>query len=104
MRNLLSLIGLVVVVFLGLGYYLGWYKLGIAKGTNGNMQVSFDVNTSKITDDAKSGASRVGEFVDGLKKEPVENKKDFMGPTLPSDWVAPTPTKPTPAGLPGPGR
>ena len=104
MRNLLSLVGLVVVVFLGLGYYLGWYQFGIAKGTNGNTQISFDVNTGKITDDAKKGASRVGEFVDGLKKVPADDK--FVGPTLPADWTAPTPAtgKTPPAGLPGPGR
>jgi hypothetical protein len=88
-RNLLSLVGLVVVGFLGLGWYLGWYQFAIAKGTNGNTQISFDVNTNKIKDDASAGASRVGEFVDGLKKVPAGEKKDFMGPTLPGDWTTP---------------
>lgn len=98
MRNLLSLIGFVVVVFLGLGWYLGWYQFAIAKGTNGNTQISFDVNTNKIKDDASKGASRVGEFADGLKKVPVGEKKDFMGPTLPADWTSPVTIKSPPTG------
>jgi predicted negative regulator of RcsB-dependent stress response len=92
-RNLLSLVGLIVVVFLGLGYYLGWYQFAISKNTNGNTNISFDVNTNKIKDDASKGASRVGDMVDGLKKEPTGEKKDFVGPTQPS--VGPTPTPPT---------
>jgi predicted negative regulator of RcsB-dependent stress response len=92
-RNLLSLVGFVVVVFLGLGWYLGWYQFAISKNTNGNTNISFDVNTNKIKDDASKGASRVGEFVDSLKKEPAGEKTDFMGPTLPGDWSTPATTK-----------
>jgi hypothetical protein len=92
-RNLLSLIGLVIVVFLGLGWYLGWYQLGISTGESGNTQISFDVNTNKIKDDGRKGLSRAGEFVDSLKKEPVEAKNEFVGPTLPSNWNSPSSKK-----------
>lgn len=88
MRNLLSLVGLVIVGFLGLGWYLGWYKLGITTGASGNTQISFDVNTNKIKDDGRKGLSRAGEFVDSLKKEPADSKSEFVGPTLPNDWSA----------------
>ena len=96
MRNLLSLVGLVVVVFLGAGWYLGWYKLGVTKGNTGNVQVSFDVDTSKIKDDTSKGVNKVGDIVNGLKKEPTETSKDFVGPTLPSDWTPPSNSKSTP--------
>lgn len=92
-RNLLSLVGFIIVAFLGLGWYLDWYRLGIRTGDSGNTQISFDVNTNKIKDDGRKGLTRAGEFVDSLKKETVDDKKEFVGPTLPNNWTAPTANK-----------
>lgn len=85
MRNLLSLVGFLVVVFLGLGWYLGWYSLGISTGESGNAKISFDVNTNKIKDDGRKGLSKAGDFVDSLKKDSNDAKNDLVGPTLPSN-------------------
>lgn len=89
MRNLLSLVGFLVVAFLGLGWYLGWYSLGISTGEAGNAKISFDVNTNKIKDDGRKGLSKAGDFVESLKKDSSEGKTEFVGPTLPANGSTP---------------
>jgi autotransporter-associated beta strand protein len=41
MRNLFALIGVTVVGFLGVGWYMGWYKLSVSKTTAGNLSYGF---------------------------------------------------------------
>ena len=60
MKNLLALIGLVVVVFLVGGAYFGWYSFSSRTGLDGRSQYQFDVDTNKIKDDARHAAERVG--------------------------------------------
>jgi hypothetical protein len=83
MRNLLALVGLAVVLFAGLGWYLGWYKLSVSKGDDGKLQIKADVDTQKVQDDSgtffKNAATAIG------KK--LENSGDAKG---------------APAGTPGP--
>jgi hypothetical protein len=107
-RNIFSLIGFVVVVFLGAGWYLGWYKLDWATGSDGRAKIGLDVDTSKVSSDIKKGGEKVGNFVDSLKSNPSAEKnkqqsedKNFVGPPIPADWAPPTNGKPA-AGLPGP--
>lgn len=72
MKNILALIGLVVVVFAGAGWYLGWYKLeSVAKSANGETNVSVKVDTSKIGDDAASFHERIADLM-----SKVEDKAD----------------------------
>jgi hypothetical protein len=66
MKNLLALIGLVVVLVAGLGWYLGWYKL---TSEAGNLKV--DIDTKEIRDDLKKGREAVGKILDEHGK-PVE--------------------------------
>jgi hypothetical protein len=109
-RNLFSLIGFIVVVFFGAGWYLGWYKLAWTTGSDGNPEVKVNVNTGKVKDDVKSGVSRAGEFIDSLKSNPNAEKAakqaadpNFVGPPIPADYVAPgQPKGPPAAALPGP--
>lgn len=111
MRNLFSLIGFVVVAFLGFGWYLGWYKLDWATKSDGTTSVHVDVDTKKVAGDLRAGANRAEEFIATLKtKTPAEKAKqqtddpNFVGPPIPADWQAPGAPKATPAaGLPGPG-
>jgi hypothetical protein len=88
MRNLLALIGLAVVVFLGAGYYLGWYKLDTSTGLNGKQHISFEVDTKKIAADSKDGLEKAkdkaGDLVDNLKKDQSEGTSQPTGPHLPS--------------------
>jgi hypothetical protein len=88
MRNLLALIGLAVVVFLGAGYYLGWYTLDTSTGLNGKQHISFEVDTKKIAADSKEGLEKAkdkaGDIVDNLKKDQSEAGNTPSGPHLPS--------------------
>jgi len=63
MRNLLALIGAVVVGFAVIGWYCGWYRLGISKTTDGNLQVETNVNTKKVVDDSGAFFKKAGEAV-----------------------------------------
>ena len=64
MKNLLALVGLVVVLVAGGGWYLGWYKLGSEPAGSGHRKINVDVNTNKISEDLKKGRETVGGFLD----------------------------------------
>ena len=59
MRNLLALLAAGVLVFLGIGWYLGWYKISSAPGADGHRQISIDLNTNKIKEDVNRGESKL---------------------------------------------
>jgi hypothetical protein len=63
MRNTLALIGLVVVLVVAGGWYLGWYKLSSEPGTDGHRKVNVDVNTDKIIQDEKKVQQKVGDLI-----------------------------------------
>jgi hypothetical protein len=63
MRNLLALVGAVVVGFGVIGWYCNWYSLGISKTPDGNLQVETNVNTKKVADDSGAFFKKAGETV-----------------------------------------
>ena len=63
MRNLLALIGLIVVLFFGLGWYFQWYTFVLHPGEDGQRRIELNVNTNKIADDTQSGVAKVGEII-----------------------------------------
>jgi hypothetical protein len=105
MRNLLALLGLAIVVFAGLGWYLGWYHVAVAPAADGHKKVEFDVNTSKLQTDVSAGLDKGKQLVDSFRKDsptpptaPAEGSKDFVGPPKPSNLPPATP----PTGGSGP--
>jgi len=89
MKNLLALIGLVVVLVAGGGWYLGWYKLGTEPGGAGHRKIEVDLNTNKISEDLKKGRDAVGGFleksVDGQPtSRPLDPNVTWTLPPLPS--------------------
>jgi hypothetical protein len=103
MRNILALIGAAVVVFGGLGWYLGWYQFDLATGTDGKVHINGNVDTTKIVDDSKKFGEKVGKVVDGAKDKGEPTKPaEFVGPPAPPDMpTRPTaPTVRTPTTLP----
>lgn len=62
MRNLLALIGLVVVGVAVVGWYCGWYSLSVSKGTEGRPEIRTTVNTEKVSSDSGSFFERVGKL------------------------------------------
>lgn len=67
MRNILALIGLVIVVFIAIGYVRGWYSFTVSSGTDGKTHIAVDVDKKKIREDGSSAADKAGEFVDNLR-------------------------------------
>lgn len=63
MRNLLALIGLVVVLFFGMGWYFQWYTFAVQPSDNGQQRIELNVNTQKIVTDAKSGVNTVSKVI-----------------------------------------
>ncbi len=80
MRNLFALVGLATVAFLGVGWYMGWYKISSQKSPDGQQNINVSLDTGKITDDVqagvKKGAQVGGELVDKVK----ENKDEKPAP------------------------
>jgi hypothetical protein len=100
MRNLLALIGLAVVIFGGVGWYCGWYKLSVNRGQDGNLQISTEVDTHKVSEDSSSFFKKVGQMVGDKANngQPSAPPVSTPGP-LPS--IPPVPTPPVNTGNPG---
>lgn len=114
MRNLLALVGLVVIGVAGVGWYLGWYKLNVTRTTDGNLQINTTVDTKKAETDSaaffKNASTIIGSQIDksGQSAPPDGTPGATPGPgaqgqTSAFNPLAPTaPTAPT-APAPGPG-
>ena len=63
MRNLLALVGLLVVVFAAVGWYCGWYKISVNREPDGNLQIKTNVDTDKVVNDSSAFFEKVGQLV-----------------------------------------
>jgi hypothetical protein len=69
MRNLFALVGAGTLTFVGLGWYLDWYRLARQPSPAGTQRLQVDLNADKITGDVKKGIERGGEIIDHLRDE-----------------------------------
>lgn len=69
MRNLLALSAAGVLVFLGIGWYLGWYKISTTPSADGHRQISIDLNTNKIKEDVNKGESKLHDALTNDKNQ-----------------------------------
>lgn len=83
MRNMLAFIGLVVVAFVGIGYYLGWYQFVWSPGKDGKQNINVQVDTKKIGADVEIGGDKVGQLVKDKLKNQNETDAEFVGPPDP---------------------
>lgn len=81
MRNLLALVGALVVVFAGLGWYLGWYKLSVSKTADGNLRVQTEVDTNKIVADSEDKLKRAGAYLGNQLDKAGQDAKAGPPPT-----------------------
>jgi len=104
-RNLLALVGLVVVAFGGLGWYFQWYTFARKIGLDGKTQLTLDVDTRKIAEDAKTAGDRIGSAVQTPPTTPVTtpaaDPNGLVGPPAPP-WYPPNPPVGPPVGPPAP--
>jgi hypothetical protein len=70
MRNILALIGLVIVLFIAIGYSRGWYSFDVSPGSDGKTHIAVDLDKKKIKADGENAVDKTGEFVDGLRSKP----------------------------------
>jgi hypothetical protein len=105
MKNLLALVGAVVVLVVGLGWYLQWFKFGSESGTPGHPKFNVEVEADKIKADLKKGKETVGEFikehetgkgVPGLPTGSIPNPDGTFVPPPSLPPLPPLPPPPTP--------
>lgn len=87
MKNTLALIGAAVVVFLGLGLYLGWYTFKREPSSAGHTRINVDINQQKIGQDIRAGAEKVKEAIDK-----AQENYDKNNPPAESTSAKPAPT------------
>lgn len=92
MRNLLALIGFVVVLFFTVGYFRGWYTFDMTTGTDGKTNVNIGVDRNKVGNDIHEGVNKAGETIEKLKTKPATDPQ-----VQPAAGV-----QPPAASLPGP--
>ena len=86
MRNMLALFGAALLAFVGVGWYLGWYKVrSQAASVPGQHSLNIDINTNKITKDLQQSEQRLQQILE--KKGGEEIKNAAGGLTLPSPEV-----------------
>ena len=83
MKNLLALVGLIVVGFAGLGWYLGWYNLAVKSTPDGKYNVAGDVDSRKITDDIKNAGKKLGKVLNEETGSTPATGNNFVGPPVP---------------------
>src|SRR5262245_21061125 len=106
MRNILALVGLAVVTFVAVGWYLDWYKVSTVPGASGHREVTIATKGPKINGDlGKGGAKRGGVLQGGDKKgegavqtvtpaDPVPSPMPPGMPAIPVTVPPPAPAAP----------
>ena len=90
MRNLLALVGLVVVGFAGAGWYFGWYKPSVDMKDPNHPQFNVEIESNKIRQDLQKGVKSVGGAVQQEVKGVLTSQ-----PVVPSELpVLPPPPPP----------
>jgi len=86
MRNLLALFAAVLLMFLGVGWYLGWYNVKAAPAPPGHRAVNIDVDTNKISEDVQKGKERLSDALEGAHREDSSKQAhtNKMGPMKPA--------------------
>lgn len=69
MKNLLALAAFALLLFAGVGWYLGWYKIQSSPSADGHRQISIDLNTPKIKDDLNTGKEKLRDLLSSKEKE-----------------------------------
>ena len=77
MRNLLAFLAAAALVFLGVGWYLDWYKVKSVPSAPGRQSFNIDVDKEKLTRDVQQGVRKTEEKV----HEVLEKRRQEANPT-----------------------
>lgn len=89
MRNLLALVGLAVIGFGGVGWYMGWYKFNVAKSSDGTLQITTDVDTKKVSSDSSDFLKNVGAVIGNHVEKAAQDAKTSAPSTAPGGTPGP---------------
>jgi hypothetical protein len=84
MRNMLALFAAALLTVIGLGWYLGWYKVSSQPASvPGQHEVQIHIDTHKISDDLEKGEKKIEQIIKEKKDETHKNNESLMLPTAP---------------------
>jgi len=69
MRNLLALLSAVVLLFAGVGWYRGWYRVQNSPAPAGHHAVNIDIDKDKIGKDLQEGEEELQKVIEKKLKE-----------------------------------
>jgi hypothetical protein len=89
MRNMLALFAAALLTAIGLGWYLGWYKVSSQPASvPGQHDVQIHIDTKKIGTDLQNGEEKIKQIIKEKTKDeaksPADGKKVSDNLTLPS--------------------
>ena len=76
MRNILALVGAIVVAFAVVGWYRGWYAVQSETDKGGHESVNIEINRDRISQDLHKGGERIHQALEkghAPKEEPVHH-------------------------------
>lgn len=77
MKNFFAFVGVLVVLFIGVGIWQGWFKFAV----NSDNKVTTEFDAKKAAEDAKKAGEKVQEKIDEMKKK---DESTPTGTTLPT--------------------
>src|SRR5579859_1514380 len=102
MRNLLALLAAVVLVFAGVGWYRGWYRVQSNAAPPGHHAVNIDIDKDKIGRDLHDGEAELQKVLDSklsakdanqAEKAPADAAAPNLKQKPPADSKIPPPRK-----------
>lgn len=88
MKNFLAILGAAVLIFLGLGWYLGWYAV---KRDPNQSRLQVDINQEKISKDVQAGVKKGADKVQDIIDQARQNQNDSFPPPAGPGLKPPTP-------------
>jgi hypothetical protein len=82
MRNMLAVAALALLIFVGAGWYLGWYKVQSTPAADGHRHIEIDVDTNKIKSDVGKEENKLHDLLNGTS--------GTQSSTVPRPGAAPT--------------
>jgi hypothetical protein len=91
MKSFLAFLALVVIVVLGLGYYLDWFKFS-SQSSEGSTNINTQIDKKKITEDVEHAKQKVQDTAKDLQE------KIKPGTESTKEKNPPPPQNPPPSG------
>jgi hypothetical protein len=69
MRNILAFLGALVLTLLAVGWYENWFQVRTTPGTDGNRNITIDIDSTKVTTDIEETEHKIQTFVEEEAKK-----------------------------------